>query len=801
MKRSVLLGVVACVGVWGAFAESGFRLAGVPVVCEDALVDTAKKGRGLEAARDLTNALFRVTGVPSALWRESDAPADLKRAIYLGETKAARAAGLNAASLRRGAFRLKVEADRAFVLANTGMATSYGVIEFLQRYADYWFVTLDGDDPAVVRPDVCAPVSDVTLEHAIYARHASYACSRYAATSENILTESYARRTRLTKGAKVTPKEGNTPAAHDAYRKACRDVMPELERAEIPSCRAGRTCHTFFLYCSPEKHFKDHPEYFSMMPDGRRQARPVGQICFSSKGALDVVTAQLLENIAADRRDFSDDYPLIYDFSQEDNLGFLCNCPDCKKTIAKYNRIKGGNQEGGDTGLMLEFSNELARRVAKFYPDVKIRVFAYSSTEELPPGIVPEPNLMVWFCDLYTKSCHMLPLTHPFNAYWLDQLKRWTAASKNFEIWDYYLYGGPWEGNFPEVQVDAIRADVRLFRDLGIDRIYTEVHYEKQPFFELNTFVLTQLYFNPDADVELLVDRYCRVYGKGAAKMREAIGFLRGLIAANPPKDADAWHCRILPWRTAENWTRFVALVKAAYDADPTPRARARTASALASTAWELARIYRAKPGASALYATAKRDYTRYSAEELDLFPLDPTDVEKTRTKVRNDLGLLDLEFKDLPPGVDRKAEMTPVDWRTSYAHPAFARAVADPDSECEKSTRWTPSVDRQAPYAATLIDDDLRTRVSFSFTPLTDGKYHWIKLGRGRVGRNGHLKVFDFDYLLKNFYIECDGLATDPNVYDFWLSVKQDGPAKTDDLRRGLFCDRLLLVRVKESR
>ena len=257
--RCMLL-LAAAVLAQGAWAGESFPLAGAPVVCEDGFFTQPRRVRGLLAARDMTNALRKVTGCASALYRESEAPPGLTGAIYLGDTAAAKAAGLDAASLRRGAFRIKVEPRRAFVLANTGMAASFGAIEFLQRFADYWFVTIDGDDPWQENPAAAAPVTDVTLAHALYARHVSLYGSRYPRTSERVLNRAYSRRMRLSRGSEVVSFEGTTAAAREAYRKACRDVMPELERAEIPSSRAGRTCHTFFRYCSPEKYFKDHPE-------------------------------------------------------------------------------------------------------------------------------------------------------------------------------------------------------------------------------------------------------------------------------------------------------------------------------------------------------------------------------------------------------------------------------------------------------------------------------------------------------------------------------------------------------------
>ena len=78
----------------------------------------------------------------------------------------------------------------------------------------------------------------------------------------------------------------------------------------------------------------------------------------------------------------------------------------------------------------MEFVNRLARRAGEKYPGVVIRTFAYVSSD-VPPkgGIVPEPNVIIWYCDLYSKCDDMLPLTHPFNSRSLGLLREWSALT------------------------------------------------------------------------------------------------------------------------------------------------------------------------------------------------------------------------------------------------------------------------------------------------------------------------------------------------------------------------------------
>ena len=171
----------------------------------------------------------------------------------------------------------------------------------------------------------------------------------------------------------------------------------------------------------------------------------------------------------------------------------------------------------------------------------------------------------------------MLPLEHPMNKVKFDNLRDWCGVSEYVKIWDYMLYG-----TTPEANVDAIAADARLFKRLGIKDVFMESEFHYQPFYDMHVYLMSELYFDPDQDADALVGRWCRVYGSAAPKMLEAVGFLRELERTEIPKDLQAWHMRNLPWYTAENLERFRALCREAYVSADTPAARQRIAIAMA---------------------------------------------------------------------------------------------------------------------------------------------------------------------------------------------------------------------------
>lgn len=740
------------------------------VVCADALEPNAAKLKsdwGVAAVVDLTNALCQITGRRIPLVRESQAesiPGPVIRVEIASE-------GLPAGSQ---VFRLRGEPGRFSIVARTGMGVSYGVTEFLQRFCDHWFVAFIGGDPVVRNPDLALPVFDRTFAPAIRVRsvyHGMYDHGLSGPAKQRWVD--WSRRLRL---------------------EACAS---ELESEDLVSCQVGN-CHTTFKYCPPEKYFKDHPEYYSMAPGGRRQFAPMGQLCYSNEEVFDIVYDSLVRFIEADRRKFGARAPRIYDFSQQDDTPWICTCEACRARSAQYE---------GDSGLVMDFVNRLARRIAAKYPDVVIRMFAYVSTDTPPKGIVPEKNVLVWYCDLYSKSDHELPLTHPFNSEREGKLRAWAKVAPRLELWDYMLY----TGEFPEISADAIAADARLFREIGLGRLTQETEYRQQPFFEINAFLMGQFYFDPDADLERLLDVACRIYGKGAPKMREAIDFLRRIERAEIPAEMSSWHVRVLPWRRAPNLEKFESLVRAALAAEaPDSVFGWRIRKVLVSVYRELARLYR-MDGRPDLRTVALERWREHAVKYAQYGVADPgrrADVEK---RVLAEIETETLWFADAPEEILRTnpSEICCID-AAKTERGAGTERVADPDSTRPKALVWRPGKGQQLSQIRCGVYDrkTKETTLSRQIVPppaYLDEKYHWIHLGKARVGPETILWLpYDWSgaFHLWDYFRFCDGAKEDLNWYDVWISCKFQGPAYVKGSVRpnGFYYDRLILKNIPAS-
>lgn len=555
------------------------------------------------------------------------------------------------------------------------------------------------------------------------------------------------------------------------------------------------TCHSAFEYLPPEKWFKDHPEYFSMGKDGKRHAIPNSgsQICYTNPDAYRHVLESLERFIAADRRQFPDDPPLVYDFTQLDNADFMCLCPECRKVIAKYNRTPDGHNEGGDAGLQLEFVNRLARDIRAKYPDVIIRTFAYVSTERAPKPdtIKVEPNVRIWWCDVYSQSDHTLPLEtqNHYNGRHAEELKEWLALTDNIQVWDYMLY----TSDFPEVSPDAIKADAEFFVKNGISLVSMETEYHGQPLYELNYYVNSKLYIDPTLDVDGLIKTFCRAYGKGADDMYAAIQALRREITSMHAQTSIEWHSRALPWLTDPSVVRrFADRVKVAYDKESVPMFRSRIVTVLAASWKHLVKALKKDPSAAKDFRLAQENFRLYAKEAAMTAFMEPSDREKAVAKVDEILELLTLKFNDLPNELKNvpEDELICVDYHSTWP----SQCVDDPVSE---RGRAVAANDYKAlPVPCGVYDNQSKDSFgAFKITAemLKPNAYSWVKLGKCHVGRDS---LFWFpgswyrSFMLKDFYILADGLPEDPNWYEIWASVREG-----DKL---FLIDRLILRRVK---
>ncbi|MEY2428190.1 MAG: hypothetical protein QOJ40_1075, partial [Verrucomicrobiota bacterium] len=141
-------------------------------------------------------------------------------------------------------------------------------------------------------------------------------------------------------------------------------------------------CHTFYPLVPPEKHFAEHPEWYSLIKGQRTHEG--AQLCLTNPRLRDFVVGRVKEWLRE-----SPDAQII-SVTQNDCQGW-CECPDCKAL---------DDAEGSHAGTMLAFANYIAEKIEPEFPNVAVDTFAYQYTRHPPKTIRPRENVIVRLCSI-----------------------------------------------------------------------------------------------------------------------------------------------------------------------------------------------------------------------------------------------------------------------------------------------------------------------------------------------------------------------------------------------------------------
>ncbi|MBR2509039.1 MAG: DUF4838 domain-containing protein [Lentisphaeria bacterium] len=264
--------------------------------------------------------------------------------------------------------------------------------------------------------------------------------------------------------------------------------------------------HTFMYYIPAAKYFKQHPDWFAEV-GGKRENSKVAQLCLSNTEMRKEVLSNLRKYIVRDIADAKKNYvdvPWIYDISQNDNQRF-CRCKNCNALAAKY-----GNTQ---SGLLLDFINEIAREIRKEYPNIMISTAMYQYTEKVPSNIKPENNVLIVLTDTLSNVLH--PHSSDQNRYFRNLLQQWAKIAPNIRVWDYNItYTKPQE--MPYNSEWTYQSDMKFFRDCGVKQLFTE--FEEAILADVRDYKIylkTAVQENPDVDFEAVRKKFVyNFYGK-----------------------------------------------------------------------------------------------------------------------------------------------------------------------------------------------------------------------------------------------------------------------------------------------
>ena len=268
------------------------------------------------------------------------------------------------------------------------------------------------------------------------------------------------------------------------------------------------TGHSFSKWFPPEQYFEKHPEYYSLVSAANWigssdkpavAARTSRQLCTSNPE----VRRLLAEKIAAKNLD------VMQSISPNDGYAF-CECANCRAQDSDPNwKSIYANPHLSDR--MYDFTRDVALQAKKLNPKSKVIFLAYAFYEQPPKKVFQMPdNVYVLRCLWGPSLKDRQKVEKEFEYYKKSGIKLWL-----YEYWGTYNHGMPW--NVPHF----VAWETKLLRSVnGFGfRVENNANFSNSG---LTNYVGAKLMWNPDADVDAIIDDFCRAgFGNAAEPMRK----------------------------------------------------------------------------------------------------------------------------------------------------------------------------------------------------------------------------------------------------------------------------------------
>lgn len=740
------------------------------------------KSVNLKASEELKTHLSAVSGACFSIVPENQFDGKTP-ALYVGDTSFAAQKGLSQQNREPESWVYKTVGKDMVFYGGKSNGALIGVYEFLERELGcHWFT---------FESSVTPPRSQQRLENwnqsgtpAFLTRSIYTPCWGQGLSSDRLLE----------------------------YRRCeTRNRSSNNDPALIISNRPG-TCHTFYQYVSWEKYFDTHPEYFTMNEKGERIHGPSmhsgGQLCLSNPEVAKLIVEQLKRYIQQDREQLPpEQWPTVYDISQNDNFPYICKCPACTKIT---------QNEGGEAALTLTCMNYVAKEIAKSYPEIFIQTFAYVSTETAPKTLRPEDNLLMRWCDLYTRSDCYRPITHPFNASRKEQLDGWKAIGAHIALWDYWNMGildGPYfKPPRIETNVDAIPGDIRYYREAGVKTFFTEMetnqHVNPQNFVDLQIWLGYQLLDNPDQDENQLINTYITGhYGPAAQPMKQALDLIREAVGSSQKPLIYISNPR-RPYQTPEFLRQLIDLIRKAQDlAGAENDFRRRVDKELITPLAVMLNNPQLIPVRQPRWTKADIavEYKSLRQKRIETY-CDPKKKDQFLKTLEEETENYTYQlptpekFKNVPEDKIRKFAFNTFNNVQNDPDSSVGKAMRSPDDKADLHNMREKGPAQLLPTWFGVYDSETKKSLQFRTpeTP-TDQAYHWYKLGRFEVGPRtivwGFFWIISAD--LREAWTNADGMA-DYNTWDVWVNAKFTGPEYVpgSDKPNAIWIDQVILTK-----
>ena len=373
----------------------------------------------------------------------------------------------------------------------------------------------------------------------------------------------------------------NMPGASPASLEATAGVRMKYDFLQ----KAGG--HTFHYWLPASIYAKDHPEYFGVDKNGKPNKKFYhgGQIALGHPEVTDIIVNRM---IAYKKKHPTIEYIAFgYNDTDGEGIGFGDDKWSVKLDSPNDYPKKGSDRKRTYSTRYIKTANEIISRVNKVYPDLKMHVYAYHWWMIQAPDCEVHPNLLVEFAPLYKCTIHAISDDNCLrNSIFKEHLSNWAKKTKNIYFRDYFGSCG----RYPLFPLQIVQDELKFYKSIGIGGAAPEsrpdgpdganlqggTHMPRwlkpdvptySTFWDANAlmhFVFFQLLWDPNQNIETLVQQFCRnYYGDAVGKLMAAYHLeinRRFLASGNPgktvPRKSD--FVDSTPWCFCWNWEKQI---------------------------------------------------------------------------------------------------------------------------------------------------------------------------------------------------------------------------------------------------
>lgn len=279
------------------------------------------------------------------------------------------------------------------------------------------------------------------------------------------------------------------------------------------------TVHSYAFWIPDGDHFADHPEWFSLVGGRRIRHREGGQLCVSN--------VQMREQLVRNVERFVNENPgvSVVGVCPNDGRGW-CECDACAAMDTAEDRT-----HDAVNGRVARFLGAVCTQIAARCPHVKVGHYSYSNFRDFHHALVDAPANLLVSCTL-SGRCFKHAIDDaacPVNLPLWRRLEQLKAKLGHVYVYDYYVHN--WQ-HLPAPIGRTVAADFAAYHKLGIAGFLSEVNPAAAPSyqsFHLPLYLAGRILYGVDADVDAVMDDYCRKrFGGAAPAMR---GYFEALEA------------------------------------------------------------------------------------------------------------------------------------------------------------------------------------------------------------------------------------------------------------------------------